>query len=107
MRPFCRPMAIILAFLHLLNRHTTHAAGVPSRSSHADQPDIESGSASDSSASVDFGSLYKYSTHVHSQCKRHPDGGGATPGGGRDGPRNDRRGTVLATASHDATVWTR
>jgi len=56
MRPFCRPMAIILSFFHLQSRHTTHVAGVPSRSSHADQPDIESGSASDSSASVDFGS---------------------------------------------------
>jgi len=40
--------------------------------------------------------LYKYSTHVHSQCERHPDGRGATPGGGRDGPRNDRRGTVFS-----------
>jgi hypothetical protein len=56
MRPFCRPMATILSFLHLLSRHTTHVAGVPSRSTYADRPDIESGSASDSNALVDFAS---------------------------------------------------
>jgi len=54
MRPFCRPMAIILSFLHLLSRHTTHVAGVRSRSTYADRPDIQSGSASDSNALVGF-----------------------------------------------------
>jgi hypothetical protein len=56
MRPFCRPMAIILSFLHLLSRYTNHVAGVPSSSTNADRPDIESGSASDSNALVDFAS---------------------------------------------------
>jgi hypothetical protein len=38
------------------SRHTTYVAGVPSCSTHADQPDIESGSASDSNAPVGFAS---------------------------------------------------
>ena len=101
MPPFCRPMAIILSFLHLLSRHTTYVAGVPSCSTHADQPDIESGSASDSNAPVGFASTLQI---VHTCALSVRTSPGPSP---RHGLPRWPGLPRTAEGIDDATVWTR
>ena len=81
-------------------RHTlTSRTSSPARSAIRRQP----------SASP---ALYKYSTHVHHRCERHPDAVVSRHVAVVMAPRNDRRGTCLSAGHHlvhrcglDDQVW--